>query len=408
MARHIAVGIDIGTHQVKVVIAEEFQSEGRIYPKVLATGIAETRGLEKGYILDHGEVSRSVRLALDKAEKVAGVEVKRAFVSVGGIGLGSAVSTGSAVISRADLEVTNLDIEQAHAMAEEAIPAELSLNRKVINTIPLEVKLDGRPILGRLEGMKGSKLEVKILFITCLEYHLEDLIRSVEGAGVEVTDVVASPIASSFVTLSKKQKKAGCLLLNIGAETLSLVVFENSNPISLEVFETGGNDLTNDIALGLKTSLEDAEAIKIGTLNRIEYPKKKLDDIISRRFGEMLDLVEGHLKKLGRNQLLPAGVVLTGGGSGLYGLKEFVEESLKLPTKVGEIHFGDLELRSTKDLIWSVAYGLSVFGFNAENEQIIIGTQGISDVVRKGQSHIWKVLKNIFANILKRIGGFLP
>jgi cell division protein FtsA len=385
MARHIAVGIDIGTHTVKAVIAEEVRDASKVGPKVIGTGTAETKGLNKGFILNPGEVSRSVRMALDKAEKASGVTVKRAFVSVGGVGLGSAVSTGGVAIGRADMEVTELDVEKAYEAAESAIPDGLSLNRRVINTIPLEVKLDGKPVLGRVEGMRGGKLEIKILFITCLEHHIEDLIRAVEGAGVEVIDVVAAPIASSFVTLSKKQKKAGCLLLNIGSETLSLVVFENSNPISLEVFETGGNDLTEDIALGLRVSLEDAEAVKLGTLTRIDYPKKKMDDIISKRFGEMFDLVEAHLKKIGRHQLLPAGVVLTGGGASIYGLKEFTEESLRLPAKVGEIHFGEMELRSTKDIAWSTAYGLAIFGFNAENEQGSVGAVGLEKIAATGK-----------------------
>lgn len=400
MARHIAVGIDIGTHQVKAVIAEEVESAGRISPKVLATGVAETRGLNKGFIINAGEVSQSVRLALEKAEKAAQVPVKRAFVSVGGVGLGSVVATGSVAISRADLEVTELDMEKAQEAAENAIPSPLAINRRVINSIPLEVRLDGRPVLGRVEGMRGSKLEVKMLFITCLEHHIEDLIRSVEGAGIEVIDVVAAPIASSFVTLSKKQKKAGCLLLNIGAETLSIVVFEDSNPLSLEVFETGGNDLTEDIALGLKISLEDAEAVKLGTLTRFEYPKKKMDEIIGNRFSEMLDLVEAHLKKIGRHELLPAGVVLTGGGAGVYGLKEFAEQALKLPAKIGEIHFGDAELRSHKDLAWSTAYGLAIFGFNAENEQGSVGSVGLEKIAATGK----KGLRAISA----WVGKFLP
>lgn len=400
MARHLAVGIDIGTHTIKAVIAEEFEDGGRSVPKVIGTGAAETKGLHKGFILNAGEVSHSIRAALDKAEKTAGVRVKRAFVSVGGVGLGSAVATGSTAISRADLEVTNLDIEKAYEAAEEALPEAEALNRKIINSIPLETRLDGRPVIGRVEGMRGSRLEIKILFITCLEHHIEDLIRAVEGAGVEVTDVVASPIASSFVTLTKKQKKAGCLLLNIGAETMSLVVFENSNPVSLEVFETGGNDLTNDIALGLKISLEDAEAVKLGTLTRIEYPKKRLDDIISSRYSEMFDLVESHLKKIGRHQLLPAGVVLIGGGSAIYGTREFAEAALRLPARIGEIHFGDTELRATKDLQWSVAYGLAVVAVNAEDEQSSVGQKGIEKLAEGG--------KKSLRDLGNWIGKFLP
>lgn len=391
MARHLRVGIDIGTYQVKVIIAEELRDGTRVAPKTIGTGTAETKGLNKGYIVDVSEVSRCVRLAVNKAEKTAGVEVKRAFVSVGGIGLGSVTSTGSVAISKADLEVTSLDIDKAHEAAEASIPEASSLNRKIINSIPLETKLDNKPCIGRVEGMRGGQLQIKVLFITCLEHHLEDLIRSVEGAGVEVIDVVASPIASSFVTISKKQKRAGCLLLNIGAETMSLVVFENSNPLSLEVFEMGGNDLTNDIALGLKTTLEEAESIKLGSFTRTDYPKKKLDDIISGRLGDMFSLVESHLKKIGRQQLLPAGIVLTGGGAGIYGIKDFAEGALKLPARVAEIHFGDTELHATKDLPWSVAYGLVVFGFNTENERVEIGQESIKRFTSGGRLGFQKI-----------------
>ncbi|MHB1330411.1 MAG: cell division protein FtsA [Minisyncoccota bacterium] len=391
MARHLRVGIDIGTHQVKVIIAEELRDGARVTPRAIGTGTAETKGLQKGYIVDVNEVSHSVRMAADKAEKMAGVEIKRAFVSVGGVGLGSVTSTGSVAISRADLEVTTLDIDKAHEAAEASIPESSSLNRKIINSIPLETKLDNKLCIGRVEGMRGGQLQVKVLFITCLEHHLEDLIRSVEGANIEVIDVVASPIASSFVTISKKQKRAGCLLLNIGAETMSLVTFENSNPLSLEVFDTGGNDLTNDIALGLKTTLEEAESIKLGSFTRTDYPKKKLDDIVSERFGEMFELVESHLKKIGRQQLLPAGIVLTGGGSGVHGIKDFAESVLKLPARVAEIHFGDTELHATKDLPWSVAYGLAVFGFNTENERDEIGQESIKRLTSGGRIGFQKI-----------------
>ena len=400
MARQISVGIDIGSHQVKAVIAEEVLVNGRVVPRIIGQGAVEAKGLHRGYILNPGEVGKCVRLALDKAESMAGVKAKRAFVSVGGVGLSSALTTGSVAISRADLEVTHLDIENAQEAAEAAIPEALSRNRKIINSIPLAILLDGKPVLGRVEGMRAGQLLVKILFITCLEHHLEDLIRAVESADVEVTDVVAAPIASSFVTLAKKQKKAGCLLLNIGSETLSLVVFENGNPLSLEVFEMGGNDLTNDIALGLKISLDEAESIKLGAYTRTDYPKKKLDDIIYNRLSDMFDLVEGHLKKLGRHGLLPAGVVLTGGSAGLPGFRNFAEDFLKLPARVGEVHIGGEEKRSTKDLAWTTAYGLAIVGFNAENEQGSVGQKGMERLAEGG--------KRGFRTISNWLGKFLP
>ncbi len=400
MARNIAAGIDIGTYQVKAVIAEELHDEsGRVMPRIIGTGVSESKGLHHGYITNQSEVARSVRSAIAAAQKAAGVEIKRAFVSVGGIGLSGVTTTGSTAISRADLEITALDIEKASEAAEAAIPHALSLNRKIINTIPIEWKLDGKNALGRIEGMKASKIEVKTLFITCLEHHLEDLIGSVEEAGIEVIDVVAAPIAASFVTLSKKQKKAGCVLANIGAETLSIVVFENSNPISLEVFEIGSMDITNDIALGLKIPLEEAESIKLGSVTRTAYPKKKYEEIVTARLSDMFELIDAHLKKIGRNALLPAGIIITGGGAGLTNVKEFAEGALKLPSKIAEIHFGDLEKHGHKDAMWAVAFGLAIVGFNSENEQGSVGIKRVDSIVRGGKNWL-RLLSGWFSKFL--------
>ena len=385
MARQFAAGVDIGTHHVKAVIAEEVLQDGRVIPKIIGTGIAESRGLQHGYIVNQSEVAKAIRTAVSQAEKAAALEVKRAFVSVGGVGLAGITTVGTVAISRADMELTELDLDKAGEAAEAAIPQESAQNRRIINTIPVEIKVDGRTMWGRVEGLKASKIEVKTLFITCLEHHLEDLIVAVEEAGIEVVDVVAAPIAASFVTLTKKQKKAGCILANIGAETLSIVVFENGTPVSLEVFQIGSQDLTHDIALGLKTSLEEAESIKIGALTRTNVSKKKLDDIISARLSDMFELIEGHLKKIGRNALLPAGIIFTGGGSSIPGLKEHAEQALKLPATIGAITFGGTDKLRGKDATWAVAYGLAILGFNAENERGNLGLVKTGKLAERGR-----------------------
>lgn len=403
MARHIATGIDIGTYQTRVVIAEEINENGRIVPKIIGTGSCESRGLHHGYVVNQPEASRSIRQAVNQAEKMANVQVKRAFVSIGGIGLSGITTTGSAIVSRADLEITPLDLDKAQEAAETAIPHTVALNKKIINTIPIEYKGDGKVVWGRVQGLKAQKVDVKVLFIMCLEHHIQDLIKTVEEAGIEVIDVVAAPIASSFVTLSKKQKKAGCVLANIGSETLSIVVFENSTPVSLEVFPIGGTDITNDLALGLKISLEEAESIKLGAVTNATYSKRKFDEITNARLSDMFELVEGHLKKIGRNALLPAGIIITGGGSGLGNTRDFAEHALKLPAKVGEIHFGD-ETNSSgqkpKDSTWAVAYGLAILGFNAENEQTSIGLRGFDKITERS--------KKGFRVFMDWIAQFLP
>ncbi|MCK5060089.1 MAG: cell division protein FtsA [Candidatus Pacebacteria bacterium] len=367
MARHIITGIDIGTHQVKVVIAEGIRKNGGYAPRIIGKGLAESKGLRHGYIINPGDTIRSVRQAINEAEKVARVGVRRAFVSIGGIGLGSIISQGSTIISRADSLVTELDISKTLETSETQIPQSLSLNKEIIYTIPVQYKIDGKPILGRPVGMKGSKFEVRALFVNCLKPHLDDLIAAIEETGVEVIDVMAAPIAASVVTLNKTQKIAGCVLANIGAETLSIVVFENSIPISLEVFPIGSTDITNDIALGLRISIEEAEQIKLGAITSTNYSKKELDDIVSARLSDMFDLIEAHLKKIGRNGLLPAGIIITGGGSGIGTIEDFAKAALKLPSRKA-VFQAKAGFAENLDTTWSVAYGLCVLGLSAENE----------------------------------------
>ncbi len=361
MQRSVATGIDVGTTGVKVVVSEYARRERGNEKHVIGLGNAESLGVRHGYINDLGHVSRSVRQALAYAERTARMKVKSAIVAVGGVGLESHTVVGSSVISRADSEITELDVERALAAARQALPETAKSNRKIIHTIPLSYKLDGKEMPGRILGMRGMKLEIKTLFITILNQHLSDLIEAVESVGVEVKDIVASPIAAAVATLTKTQRIAGCVLLDIGSETVSMVVYENDMPISLKVFPLGSSDVTNDIALGLKVPIEEAEKIKVGTRVPMEHPKKKLDEIVNARLKDMFELVETHLKKIGKNGLLPAGVILTGGGSRAAGIEDLAKSSLALPSRVAILSIGPSS-QSANDPSWTVAYGLSLLG----------------------------------------------
>ncbi|MEN9647908.1 MAG: hypothetical protein RLY57_712, partial [Candidatus Parcubacteria bacterium] len=306
MSRTLAVGLDIGTWETKVVVCEHARDTNKkdIF-KIVATGKAETRGMRHGYVAHADEVVKSIESAIFAAEKSLGTPIKRVFLSVGGIGLGSAISIGTSVISRADSEITMLDIDKAMEASQHTLPEAATINRKIIHTIPLSYKIDGKPALGNPIGMKGMKLEVKTLFITCLDHHLNDLIEAIEEAGLEVVDVTPSPFAAAHVMLTKAQRIAGCVLANIGSETVSIAVYENNTPLSLEVFPIGSNDITNDIALGLRIPLEEAEQVKLGSVVGGNYPKKKLDDIVGARLSDIFELIEAHLKKIGKSGLLP-------------------------------------------------------------------------------------------------------
>ncbi len=392
MSKPIAVGIDIGTYQVKVVVAESARDGGRDIPKVIGVGYAESRGLRNGYILNQHDAVKSVRQALQQAEKAAGVPLRKVISSIGGIGLMSTSVIGNVITSRADSEITELDVKKVLEMSQQEIPSSLSLNRKILHAIPISYKVDGKVVLGRPEGFKGNKLEVKAHIITCFEHHLNDLLETLAEAGVEVEDLVASPIAASLVTLTKRQKMAGVVLANIGSETVSIIVFENNLPISLEIFPIGSNDITNDIALGLRVPLEEAEEIKRGSLIGATFSKRKLDEIIAARLSDIFELIETHLKKIGRNGLLPAGIVLTGGGSAIETIGDLAKTALHLPSHIATVSFGENIQGQIKDASWSVAYGLCILGLQTNEEESVPGLMPIKKIKKN--------LLNIFRQFL--------
>ncbi len=364
MARRIATGIDIGTYQVKMVVVEELADKhGGRQLRILGTGLAESKGLRFGYIVNKEEVAASIREAKRQAEAAAHVPIRAGFLAVGGISLDEARATGSTIISRADQEITTLDLEKAGKVAREAA-APGFLNRHVLHSIPLEYRVDSTKVLGDPLGMKGVRLEVDYLFITCLAQHEEALSGAVEDAGIEVIDQMASPLAGSYVLLEGDQKMKGCVLANIGAETVSIVVYDENIPVSVKVFPMGSSHITDDIALGFRISLEEAERVKLGRLSGQMYPRKKVDDFIVGRLSTMFALIDKHLKSLGRRGPLPAGIIISGGGAGVGSISDIAKGSLKLPSRLAEFRISaDTKIR---DATWAVAYGLALWGLTGD------------------------------------------
>jgi cell division protein FtsA len=372
MSQRIITGIDVGTYQVKVVVVRcPDKKSKQSLPQIIGTGYAESRGLRSGYIINESDVLRSVRNAVLQAEKAAGVDIKSAYVSMGGIGLDEIRSKGEVITSRADSEITQVDIDKAMQDSEERIINDIP-NRKILHGIPLAYTVDGERVLGRPHGLKGTKLEVEAMYITSFEQHLNDLISAIESTGIIVEDVMASPLAGSLVMLSKAQKRAGCVLANIGSETVSILVFEDSHPISLKVFPIGSNDITNDIALGLKVPLEEAEKIKRGGMSSATYSKRKLDEIVSARLTDIFELIDAHLKTLGKDGLLPAGIIITGGGSGMTTVQDLARAALRLPSKIATLD--PSQNGKIRDASWAVAYGLCVWGTSDSEEDTGINT----------------------------------
>ena len=340
MARsyNITTGIDIGSSSIKILSAE--RKNGSSILNIVGLGERRSPGIRRGYIVDHEEILRNLRETLRSVEKASGSPVKHAYVALSGIGLNSLKSrSGVLVVSKADEEVTEYDLKRAVAKSEENM--QNMANRKILHAIPLLFKLDGAQVLGKPIGMRGTKLEAEMLFVTGLSQHIGDIVKVVESAGVAVDDIIASPIASALPVTTKPEREVGCAVINIGAGTVSLAVFEEGRLISLEVFPIGSMHITNDIALGMQVPLEDAERLKTeyGSGSG-ESSKRKLSDIIEARLNDIFELVESHLKKINRNGLLPAGIVLTGGGSRLLNLHEVVKDNLRLPARVGVVCSG--------------------------------------------------------------------
>jgi len=202
---------------------------------------------------------------------------------------------------------------------------------------------------------------------------------------------MASPLAASLVTLTKAQKTAGVVLANIGAETLSLVIFEDDTPISLKIFPTGSSEITESIALSFKIPLSEAETLKRGGVTGSDIPERKMSVIVGTQLKEMYTLVNAHLKSIGRHRLLPAGIVITGGGSGLTSASEIARAVLQLPSQVSQI--GQLPRSSGVDATWAVAYGLCRWAYAEDTSG---GSYSLGGIIRDA----WESLKQGLRSLL--------
>lgn len=357
----IAVGIDIGTSTISTIVAERAKQQ-RIL-RLLGVGRAAAQGMRRGIVVDAIRVKERIRASVRQAEQAAGLKIHHAYLGVGGVYLSSFRARGSIMISRPDGEITEYDIERAIAAAREQV---VQNNRKLFHTIPVAYNIDQDVTLRSPIGMRGAKLESDVLFVSSLQGHLNGLIRAAEDAGVAIDGLVASPIAASKVLLSTQQREVGSALLDIGAETTTIGVFEEGGAISIAAFPIGSVHITHDIALGLQIPLHEAEKLKCA-YGADAGMKKKIGTIVEARLGDIFELVERHLKKIGRNGLLPGGVICTGGGAYLPNVVDFARQSLRLPAEQGRVrHFQ--QSADIEDPRLSSALGLCVFGlFEEEN-----------------------------------------
>lgn len=355
MRQEHTVGIDIGTHSIKIVIAEVNPLNQSM--RIIHTVEHPTYGFRHGYIVDAEQAFDSFSQALHKAEKEYGYKINKARFSIGGVGLKSQyVRTSFEDVHGSEIQERHVDevVQKAEDLFTNKYP-----NKKILHIIPVKYRVDGKDVLGTPIGMYGNSIEIKVIFITLLEHHYDAFVSLIQKSEVGILDIIASPIADGAVALSYKQKTQGCMIINIGSETTSLSTFENGIITSLDIYDIGSNNISNDIALGLQIPLDDADKIKRGVFSS-DYPRRKVDEIIYARLADILEIGEKHLLRIKKNRLLPAGVIFTGGGSHIENIIEYAKQELKLPAEV--IHMTHVSKKTKRTSLvphqFSVAVGL--------------------------------------------------
>jgi cell division protein FtsA len=309
--------------------------------------------MRKGVIIDLEDVVKSIKNSVQKAEMMAGVQIEDVYVAVGGGHLRCVPTKGVIGVGRADGEVTKEDVERV-VNSSQAI--NIAQNYEILHIIPQSFSLDDQKGIREPIGMAGVRLEMKGLIVMGFIPYLKNIAKCINLAGLELLGFVAAPLASAKAILNKRQQELGVVSVDIGGETTSLAVYEERELVYLAVLPVGANHITNDVAIGLRTSIDVAEKVKLkygsaisSEINKNEkinlanlssdeegvVSRHHVAEIVEARVEEIFELVEKELQKINRSALLPAGAVLTGGGACLYGMVDLAKLNLKLPAQVG-------------------------------------------------------------------------
>lgn len=372
------VGLDVGTANIRAVQAKLDQDKQEF--SVIGASEVPAAGIRRGVIVDIEEAVSSVSVALEKVERMTGVPVESANVSIGGSHISSQASHGVIAVSRADGEIMENDIVRAvDASQVISIPQ----NKEVLHVFPKSFTLDGQMGIKDPLGMSGIRLEVDTLIVQAGLPFVKNLTKAIMQAGLEIDDLVLAPCAAAEAVLGKRQKDLGVAVVDLGAGTTSLAVYEEGDLLHTAVIPIGQMHVTNDVAIGLRCSIDTAEKVKLmfghcdikAVSKDEEVDLSKIDpgetettlrsyvvEIIEARLEEIFDHVNGELKKIGRDGKLPSGVVLTGGGSKLPGVVEFSKKHLRLPAALGKPQNVNTIIDRVDDPAFATAVGLVLWG----------------------------------------------
>lgn len=375
------VGIDLGSSMVRILVAQLDPEQDT--PTILGVGTSPMGGMQKGVITDVEEGVAAVGRALDVAERISGVPVERGYVSVNGSHISSQNSRGVIAVSRADGEITADDVARV-INAAQAIS--LPNNREILHVLPQNFIVDGQEYIYDPVGMTGVRLEVETHIIEGSAPFIKNLTKVVNQAGVHIEDFVFAPLSAAAAVLEKRQKELGVVLVDLGAGTTSLVVYEENRLLHTAVLPLGSSHITNDIAIGLRTSIDIAETIKVehgtaqpgevkqhdtiviegGEEEQESVSRKEVANIITARLEEIFQFVDRELKRINRSGLLPAGVVLTGGGCRMPGVIDLAKQKLRLPVRVGKPQRVPGISEQIDDPAFAVAMGLVMWAIEQD------------------------------------------
>lgn len=367
------VGLDVGTSKVACVVG--IAQHDRPDIAIMGLGSSTTTGVKRGVVVDLNDTVSAITTALEDAERMSGTAIERVSVSVGGSHVQSLNSRGVIAVSRADRQISREDM----ARAEDAASAiSLDANREILRVIPRSYVVDGQGGISDPYGMTGTRLEIETHVITVAISAMKNLDDSVHRAGVTPNGYMIAPLASARACLTKRQKELGVALIDIGAETTGIAIFEEGKIAYTSIIPLGGNHITKDLSHALRITMDNAERIKC-QFGVAQKPKSKdvtkhdlsdvgirgtilareLNTIIEARIAEFCDIISRELKKAdGGPTMLASGVVLTGGGSKLKDLPIYMEQSLKMPVAPGHAHSISGIIDRVKDPAYTAAIGM--------------------------------------------------
>lgn len=378
MAREITItGIDIGSTSIRIVVGQKF-AESRLH--IIGAAEVPSEGVSKGVIVSIDDAVSMLSQCLEKAERLSGVPMERAYVAIGGNRMTVQQSRGVVAVSKADGEIREDDVDRVIEAAEAvATPP----NYEILHVIPRTFTVDGQGGIRDPIGMTGVRLEVETQIVHALSSHVKNITKTVYRAGIDIDDLVLAPLAAAESVLTKRQKDLGVVLVLIGGATTGVLVLEEGDVLHTAILPLGSGHVSADLAIGLRTSIDVAERIKVeyGTAIPSDIPKKeevswkevgggdeggfsrhRAAEIIEARLEEIYDLVERELKKVNRSGLLPAGVVLTGAGAKLPGVVEVAKRKLRLPASIGKPQGLTTAIEKIHDPSFAVAAGLVLWG----------------------------------------------